>query len=59
MLQVVFYYAWMLINFGSAKSGTFTEIQFLYIVIHTGQGVFTFLIFGLDSEKVLAPIQRL
>lgn len=40
------------------ETGTYVELEFISVVSTTGQGILTFLIFGLDSTFVLIPLKN-
>jgi len=56
---VSLYYTWKLFLPNMTTTSVSVEVEFIYIVLNTGQGFFTFLTFGLDSEVVLSPMKRL
>ena len=57
--QAIFFYASALFFSDMTSTGLFVELEFIYVVLTTGQGFFTFVTFGLDSEMVLMPAKRL
>ncbi|XP_067932540.1 lysosomal cholesterol signaling protein-like isoform X2 [Watersipora subatra] len=59
-IVVLNYYIWTMVEPPyEGDSNYLVEIEFLFVVTHSGQGIFIFLIFGLDTEIVLSPIKRL
>lgn len=45
--------------FGSADASVYYEMAFLDCVFNFGQGVFVFILFGLDTDLIIDPIIRL
>jgi len=58
-ITALFFYVWALFFSDMSSTGLFVELEFIYTVLSTGQGFFTFVTFGLDSEVVLMPVKRL
>ena len=47
---------WTLVS--QEVNGIYMELVFLDVVLNFGQGLFTAIIFGLDTKLIIAPLQK-